>query len=231
MIIWHIASIFEFYETTFFPAPSSVLHQFLEDLKTGLFVEDLIASLKRVSVGFIAAVAIGLPLGLLTFFSKIANNTVGVLISITRPIPPIAYVPFVVYFMGLGESSKYFLVFIGAVVPIWTTTHYSLSQTNKKYIWYGETIGMNFLEKLRYVYLPANKNALLNGLRIALGISFYCLIAAEIAGATHGIAYRIDVSNQVYNVERMIIGIVSLGFCNYVAQLLLFDISFFRRVS
>ncbi len=144
--------------------------------------------------------------------------TLGQIAQILRPLPPVALVPFAILWFKLGEASKYFLVFWGVFFPVWLNTHLGILAVDKHYLWAAQSMGAKGKTILFEILLPAASPAIVAGLRVAIGIAFYCLIAAEIAGAFSGVAYRIAISHLTFRVDRMVANLIVLGLMSVVVD-------------
>jgi ABC-type nitrate/sulfonate/bicarbonate transport system permease component len=219
--LWEILSRSGIYNPKLFPPPTKVLVTLWEDIVSGLLLGDVIASLSRVFVGFFIAALLGISLGVLTGRIKLAQATLGQIFLLVRPIPPISYVPFAVLWFGIGEFSKFFLVFIGVFFPIWMNAHLGIQNVPINYIWSAQSMGASSRSLIFNVYLPAATPLILAGLRVGIAIAFYCLVAAEIAGAFSGIAYRIEISHLLFRADRMLANLIALGLLSATADQLL----------
>ncbi len=201
-----------------YPTPAKVIQSLWEDAQSGQLFVDLVWSLSRAVIGFICGAALGFGLGVFTAQSRVLNKTVGLLIELLRPIPPIALVPLFVLWFGLGEFPKDALIAIGVLPPVWISTHIGIQGVRQTYLWTAQSLGASRLQLIAKVKIPAALPVVLAGLRTAMGIAFYCLIAAEMAGALYGIAYRIELSNLYYRVDRMMGYLAVLGVVFLLSQ-------------
>jgi len=167
--------------------------------------------LLRVAIGYLAGVVLGIGLGVLTGISKRAALTVGFILQLIRPIPPISFVPLAILWFGIGAFSKCFLVFLGVFFPIWMNSHLGISQVEAPYIWASQSMGATKWSQILHVYLPGAAPLIVAGLRVAIAIGLYCLVAAEIAGAFSGLAFRVEIAHLNTQVDQMIAGLICLG--------------------
>jgi ABC-type nitrate/sulfonate/bicarbonate transport system permease component len=126
-----------------------------------------------------------------------------------------------VLWFGLGEFPKYFLVFIGVFFPVWMNSHLGVQNVERSYIWTANSLGASRYSLIFNVYLPGAAPLIIAGLRVGIAVAFFCLVAAEIAGAFSGLAYRIEISHLVFRADRMIAGLVVLGVLSAAADQLL----------
>jgi len=218
VLIWEVVARAGLYNPHLFPPPSEVLTTLWADLRSGLVLADARASLSRVAVGYLGGALLGIAFGVLTGRSQLGRATVGQVFQLIRPIPPISFVPVAVLWFGLGEFAKYFLVCLGVFFPVWMNAHLGVSSVERSYIWTAKSMGASRWNEIFAVYLPAAAPLIFAGLRVAVAISFYCLVAAEIAGAFSGLAFRITVSHLAFRVDRMFAGLIVLGILSSAAD-------------
>lgn len=209
--LWQVASQASGINPALAPSPFQVLTAFVEYGLSGELLEDVWASLGRVIVGYGVGAIVGLVAGVITsVFVRVGAGLSGILMLL-RSFPPIAVVPLAVIWLGIGETSKYALVAFGVFFPVWMSAHHGFSQVDRGYIWLARSMGASKARQVLRVLLPAAWPPIHSGLRVALSISFYCLIAAELAGAFSGIAYRIELSHLAIRVDKMLAALVVLG--------------------
>lgn len=201
-----------------FPPPSVVAVSMFDYAKSGELVPDLGWSLSRVSVGYFAGAIAGIAIGVLTGGSRILSAFFSPVFQMLRPIPPIAFVPIVIVWFGLTEWGKWFLIFWGVFFTVWLSTHLGVQRVNQTLIRAAQSLGARKRHLLTEVMLPDALPYIFMGLRTAIGISFYTLVAAELAGAYAGIAYRLEVTQQNMQIGHMIAGLIILGLISSIAD-------------
>ena len=175
-------------------------------------------STMRVAVGFFTGAAVATLIGLLTGRYAIVSNFLTPIFQLLRPIPPIAFVPIVILWFGLAEWGKWFLVFWGVFFTVWVATHLGVQRADPALIRAAHSLGVSDRLLIRDVILPSALPTIFVGLRTAISISFYTLVAAELAGAFAGLAYRIDLAHQNMQTSQMLGGLVMLGLVSAVAD-------------
>jgi NitT/TauT family transport system permease protein/sulfonate transport system permease protein len=187
---------------------------------TGELLQDIFVSLQRALIGFFFGSLLGILLGIATGRNRIIDRSIGPLVQLLRPIPSIAIVPLAIVWFGLGEMSKYFLVFWGVFFPVWINTHIGASNVQKNFLWVARSLGAKGSRVLYEVIFPAAAPFIIAGMRTGIAIAFICLVAAEMAGAYGGVGYRVYVSHLVFRVDKMMVGIITLGLMGAVADML-----------
>jgi ABC-type nitrate/sulfonate/bicarbonate transport system permease component len=201
-----------------FPPPTAVALALVDYAREGALIADLAWSLSRVGVGFFAGVFAGVALGILTGVYPVVSGLFTPIFQMLRPIPPIAFVPIVIVWFGLTEVGKWFLVFWGVFFTVWMASHLGVQRVNETLLRAALSLGTRPKDLLLAVVLPSSLPMIFVGIRTAIGISFYTLVAAELAGAAFGIAYRLEVTQQNMQVASMMAGLVMLGLISFAAD-------------
>jgi ABC-type nitrate/sulfonate/bicarbonate transport system permease component len=209
--IWEVVARTGFLNDALFPSPSAVLLAFSSMLRSGELMWDTLATLGRAFAGFIIGSAIGIVFGLLTARVQLLNRSLGQIIHILRPIPPIALVPLAIVWLGLGEESKIGIITWGVFFPVWISTHVGVSSVDEVFVWAARSLGANHKRLLFRVILPATLTHIVAGMRVSVAIAFICVVVAEMSGAYVGLGYRINTSYLVFRVDRMIACLLVLG--------------------
>lgn len=224
---WEIVARSGYFNSALFPPPSKVVMDLMDMVASGQLSTDVIASGRRLLVGYFFGAILGLCMGLVTGRYYLAENFLSPIFQVLRPIPPISFVPIAILWFGLGEFSKYFLVFWGVFFPVWINTHLGVQRVDQTLIRAAQSLGARERKLLFAVVLPGAFPQILAGLRTAVPISFYCLVAAEIAGAYSGVAYNIDVAHLNFQVGHMFAGLIVLGLMSAAADWIFVVISKF----
>lgn len=217
-LVWEVVSRSGVVNQLLFPAPSVIATSLLSWAKSGELTHDFLMSLSRVVVGYFLGATTGMIIGVLTGRHQLLSAFLSPIFQLLRPIPPIAFVPIVILWFGLGESGKYFLVFWGVFFTIWLAAHVGVQQVNPGLIRAAKSLGTPEPLMLREVLIPGAMPYIIVGLRTSISISFYTLVAAELAGTFAGLAYRIDISQQNLQMGKMLAGLVMLGIISAVAD-------------
>ena len=131
---------------------------------------------------------------------------------------PIAFVPIVIVWFGLTELGKWFLVFWGVFFTVWLSAHLGVQRVNPTFVRAAQCLGAPPWRVLLEVLLPGALPVIFVGIRTAMGVSFFTLVAAELAGAFSGIAYRLEVTQQNMQIGHMISGLILLGIVATIAD-------------
>ncbi|HTV05263.1 MAG TPA: ABC transporter permease [Acidobacteriaceae bacterium] len=224
LALWHYAVVWT--ATNIFPSPLAVEKGLVELVHKGVLYQDILDSLRRVAIGYLAAVAIGVPLGLLFGWYPAINQVVNPVIQILRPISPIAWIPVAIIFFGVGDYAAIFLVFLGAFFPILVTCVDGVANVPLIYRRAGTNFGLTPPQVLARVVFPAALPSILVGLRIALGIGWLVVVAGEMIAVTSGLGYLIiDSRNSGKRYDLVVGAMLLIGIIGLALDLL------FRRVE
>jgi ABC-type nitrate/sulfonate/bicarbonate transport system permease component len=216
--LWEIIARSGVVNAVLFPPPSVVVVAVFDWVRSGLFFWDLLASLYRVSVGFAIGAVAGVALGILTGQFEWLSSLLSPLFHLLRPIPPIAFVPIVILWFGLSEAGKLFLVVWGVFFTVWLATHIGVQKVDRGLVRAALMLGTSRWQMLHEIVLLGALPYIVVGLRTAVSISFYTLVAAELAGAFSGIVYRIEIAQQNMQTGQMLGGLAVLGLLSFVAD-------------
>ena len=215
---WEIISRSSFVNELLFPPPSLVVIALYKWMINGQLLIDVVMSLSRVFVGFLFGAVLGILVGMMTGRYQYLSNILTPIFQLLRPIPPIAFVPIVILWFGLSELGKWFLVFWGVFFTVWLSSHSGVQQADKSLIRAAQCLGTPESRMMQVVYFPSSLPYICVGLRTSISISFYTLVAAELAGTFSGIAYRIDISQQNLQIGQSISGLLVLGVISAIAD-------------
>ncbi len=216
--VWELVARAEIVNAILFPPPTVVASAVREWIVSGDFTQDLLASVCRVAAGFAIGSSLGIALGLLTGRSPFFASLFGPVFQILRPIPPIAFVPIVILWFGLTETGKIFLIFWGVFFTVWLSTHLGVQKVDPGVVRAAEMLGTPKRRLLGEIVLLGALPYVAVGLRTAVGISFYTLVAAELAGAFSGVFYRIALAQQNMQTGQVFGGLLALGLISFLAD-------------
>lgn len=194
------------------PTPKAVFSELLK-LHAGKVVAAIFRSFAHVAAGFTLAFAAGFPVGVLIGYSRRANNLLFPAVEMIRPIPPIAWIPLSVLFFVNVESQIIFLIFYGAFFPIVYNTMGGISQVDIRLPRAAMSLGVNRSGLLWKVILPAAMPQIFTGLKLAIGITWLMVVAAEMIAGREGLGYLVWYSHTVMDYPMVILGMGIIGLC------------------
>ncbi len=220
--LWHGAVLFT--GTTIFPAPLAVALGILALAQSGHLWDYLRDSLLRVGSGFGLALILGVPLGLLMGSRRGLEVALNPVIQVLRPISPIAWIPLSIVFFGVGHMATVFLIFLASFFPVVVGAVAALHSVPSIYLQGGRNFGLGPLALLGRVLLPAAAPKLLSAVRIAFGVAWLVLVAAEMIAVDSGLGYLIlDARNAGKRYDLVVAGMLLIGVVGLV-----FDLGFRR---
>ena len=215
LVLWFVVTALHILPELFLPSPSAVWQKFLvvsqEGFMKATLWEHLAKSIGRVLMALFAAIAIGIPLGLWMGLNKWARAVFDPLVELLRPIPPLAYLPLLVIWFGIGETTKVLLIFLSILAPIVISTTYGVlsHQLNRERA--ALSLGATRAQVLKFVILPAALPHILTGIRIGLGVGWSTLVASELVAADRGIGFMVQSAAQFMVTDTVILGIIVIA--------------------
>jgi len=222
ILFWAIAPYAGWLNPLFFPTIPELLKAFSTlwqqgylDVTLGQHIE---ASLYRVLVALFFALVTALPLGILMGLNKIAKAVVDPFIDFYRPIPPLAYLPLIVIWFGIGEVSKVLLIYLAIFAPLVIATSEAVRRVDRNRIQVVRCLGAGYGQVVRLVILPAILPDIITGLRIALGVGWSTLVAAELIAANQGLGFMVESAAQFLSTEVVVAGIIIIAFIALIIE-------------
>jgi NitT/TauT family transport system permease protein len=200
-----------------FPTPWAVVTGARELIVDGTLWDHIVSSLMRVGVGFLLAVAVAVPLGLLMGRVKGAYITLNPIFQMLRPISPIAWIPIAILWFGVGNTSPIFLIFIASVFPLIVQTASGVHTIEQRYLLAAENFGVSRGKLFRQVIVPAVLPEIIVGMRISLGVAWLVVVAAEMIALRSGLGYMImDSRNAGNRYDLVVAGMIIIGMIGLV---------------
>ncbi len=197
------------------PSPLMTLKGLAQVSSQGVLWQNVIASVFRVAWGFCLAAAVGIPLGIALGWYPRLRETINPLVQSLRPISPIAWLPFAVIIFGghalSSDLSAIFLLFLSAFFPIVTASTSATASLDQKYVRSARNFGVEGIDLFRRVILPAALPQILTGLRLALGISWVVVVAAEMLGVDTGLGYQVMDSRNALRMDYVAAAMVVIA--------------------
>jgi NitT/TauT family transport system permease protein len=214
-----------------FPTPLEVLAGIGELVEKGLLIKYIVASLFRVTIGFVLAAVVGIPFGLLLGWFKPAAQALNPMIQILRPISPIAWIPVAILWFGVADTAPVFLIFLASLFPITVSSMAAVQNLQLVYVRAARNFGLTRLQLFRRVILPACIPQILTGIRIALGVAWLVVVAAEMIAVNSGLGFLIiDARNMGKRYDLVVAGMVLIGLIGLGLDLLVRQLERFDEV-
>ena len=215
LLAWYVVTALHLIPELFLPSPAAVWQKFLEVSQQGFMKatlwQHLAESIGRVFIALFAAIVIGIPVGLWMGLNRWVRAVLDPLIELLRPIPPLAYLPLLVIWFGIGETTKVLLIFFSILSPVVISSTYGVlsHQTNRERA--ALSLGASKRQVLQYVILPTALPHIITGIRIGLGVGWSTLVAAELVAADRGIGFMVQSAAQFLITDTVILGIIVIA--------------------
>ncbi|MBU6425191.1 MAG: ABC transporter permease [Rhodospirillales bacterium] len=223
--LWQLCSVLQLFPPIALPSPAKVWSAFVTLFTIGygghtIWVDIGISSL-RVAVGFIGAVIIGVPLGLMMARVQVIFRIIDPFLQFIRPVPPLAYIPLLVVWFGIGELPKILLILVGTIPVIIIGTISGVKATPPLRLSVARTLGATEGQIFRHVILPSALPEIFTAARVGIGVAWSCLVAAELIAADQGLGWLVQYAGQALQVAVVIAGIIVIGILGYAMELVI----------
>ena len=207
---WQLAV--KFSNSDIFPTPVMVVTGIVELIQNGLLLKYIVASLFRVSSGFMLALLVGIPFGLMLGWFGRAFFAFNPMIQILRPISPIAWIPVAILWFGVSDAAPVFLIFLASLCPLTTAAIAAVQNIQLVYLRAARNFGVKGLALFKQIVFPAALPQIITGVRLALGVAWLVVVAAEMIAVNSGLGYLIiDARNAGKRYDLVVAGMVLIG--------------------
>jgi sulfonate transport system permease protein len=221
LVFWQQLSDHGYLKPTVMPSPVTLWLTCLEMLKSGELFHHLGVSLLRVAQGFAWGAGMGLAMGLAIGLSPLAERGLFLVTGLLRPIPTIAWVPALILWAGIDESSKVIVIAIGGFWPVLLNTLHGVQSTDRKYLEVARVLQKDRFTVLTKVVFPSALPSIFTGLRIGMGIAWASVVGAELIAASSGIGYLILYAREVSQPDVMLVGVAAIGLTGLLIDFLI----------
>ena len=215
LILWWLAARVEIVPAMFLPSPFAVAAKFVavstEGFQDATLLEHVLASVGRVTAALIAAIILGVALGFAMNLSQTAQGAIAPVLEFYRPIPPLAYLPLVIIWFGIGEFAKVLVIFLGILPSIIIATNEGLKSVSQDRVNAARSLGARRAQVIFFVLLPHAMPSIMTGTRIGLGTGWATLVAAELVAATKGLGFMIKGAADFLVTDVVILGIIVIA--------------------
>src|SRR6266850_7018313 len=209
--VWYGLSLLHVFPQSVFPSPLAVAKGLGEEISSGRLMDDLVASLFRVTTGFIIAVALGVPMGLWLGHHVRSRFALLPAINFFRSLSPLAWIPFAILWFGIGDLPAIFLIFMACFFPLVLATSAAVASVPAVYFRVAQNYDFRGVEFLTQVTLPAIVPQVITALRVTAGLSWVVVVAAEMIAGRDGLGFLIwDARNQL-RPDLVVVGMVVIG--------------------
>lgn len=216
LFVWWSVTALGLIAPLFLPSPQQVVSKLLlvagpQGFMDATLWQHLSASLARMLIALTAAAAIGIPVGIAMGISPVVRALIDPLIELYRPVPPLAYLPLMVIWFGIGETSKILLIYLAILAPVVLSTVAGVRHAQQVRLRAAASLGATRWQQLRWVILPGALPEILTGLRIGLGVGWSTLVAAELIAATRGLGFMVQSAGEFLATDVVLAGIAVIA--------------------
>ncbi|MDP2861834.1 MAG: ABC transporter permease [Desulfobacterales bacterium] len=208
---WEIYCRMGFIEPLFMPAPSKILSRAIKMLNNWSLLGHTLASTRRVMVGFIVSSLVAIPFGIFLGSSRFFMAVFDPFISLLRPLPSMSWIPLSLLWLGITETQKYSIVFMGSFVPSLLYIIEATKNIDPLLIRAARNLGASEVDVMREVILPGALPQIIAGLKVMLGIAWTCVISAELVAAREGLGFMIMNGKEYFQTDTVLLGMVMIS--------------------
>jgi NitT/TauT family transport system permease protein len=221
VLIWYAVAYSGLINPSLVPRPHEVAVRFLALLTQGRLLTDMWMSTQRVFLGVACGILLAVPVGFMLGWYRGIRGFIDPLINFFRALPPIALIPLVIVYFGIGESAKIAILFYASFFAGVIVMYEGVAQISPIFIRVARTLGATDAEVFRKVVLPLAVPHILTALRVALGVAWATLVASELIAAQQGLGALIQNASSFFQLDIIYVGIICIGLIALVMDLLL----------
>ncbi|MCK5407135.1 MAG: ABC transporter permease subunit [Candidatus Krumholzibacteria bacterium] len=222
-VLWILSGLFKWTDPIFWPSPGAVVGQLATTATEGYryftLWQHIGYSVFRVATGVFFGCLVGIPLGFAMGLSTVLRGLFDPIVEFMRPIPPLALIPLVVLWFGIGEKAKIILLFLTALFIMTIAARSGVSSVRISKVHAAYSLGASKWQVLRYVILPNALPEIFTGLRTSMGVCWATVIAAELVAANVGIGFMIMVAANFLSSDLVVLGIIIIGFIGFSIEI------------
>ena len=224
LAVWWAVAALQLISPLFLPPPGPVLQKLItiagpQGFMDATLWQHLAASLTRIVIALLAAVLIGVPVGIAMGLNSTVRGILDPLIELYRPVPPLAYLPLMVIWFGIGETSKILLIYLAIFAPVAMSALAGVKSAQQVRIRAARSLGASRAQVLWLVILPGALPEILTGLRIGLGVGWSTLVAAELIAATRGLGFMVQSAGEFLATDVVLAGIAVIAIIAFLLEL------------
>lgn len=221
VILWELLAVSGLFPESLFPSPVRTAEALGRRISSGALLLDIGASMYRFFIGYITSVVAAVILGLLLGWFAKAWRYVDPVVQFLRPISPVAWLPFIVLWVGIGDVPAIVIIFIAAFFPVLLTTVTAVGNIDPVYLKISDNFGLGRAQTLLGIVFPAIFPQIANALHIAVGTAWIFLVVGEMAGSQSGLGYLITDARNNLQTDTLMAAIIVIGIIGIVLDLLI----------
>jgi NitT/TauT family transport system permease protein len=224
LFVWFLITYLNLFPAYALPSPGAVWKSFQEEIRAGRLVNDVIASLWRVAIGFVISAVLGIPAGLWLGQHLHARQAFVPMLNFFRFLSPLAWIPFAILWFHIGDKPAVFLIFMASFFPLALATMAAVATIPSIYFRVARDYNYKGIQLLTKVTFPAVLPEVITALRVSYGIAWVVIVAAEMVGCQDGLGYGIWEARNGLRLDSavcymIIIGLLGMGIDRLLAQL------------
>ena len=212
VLAWYAIALSGMVNASLMPTPHQVAARLWELTNGGRLPRDIWMSTQRVFLGVALGIALAVPVGFLLGWYKEVRSFVDPVINFFRALPPIALIPLVVVYFGIGEPAKVIILFYASFFAGVIVMYEGIAQISPIFVRVARTLGASDMEIFRKVIVPLTVPHILTALRVALGVAWATLVASELIAAQQGLGALIQNAGSFFQLDIIYVGIICIGF-------------------
>lgn len=221
ILLWELAVLFGGYNETLFPAPGKVASALGELSSNGILIQNIGASLYRFGVGYGLSMVTGVFIGLIAGWFQPVFLLLNPILQIVRPVAPVAWLPFIVLLMGIGDIPAIVIIFLAGFIPVIISTATAVQRMDKTYLKVADNFGIRQPQIVFKIIFPAIFPQIASALRLALGTAWVFLVSGEMMGTQTGLGYMIIDSRNNMRIDYLLAAVVVIGTIGFLLDLLM----------
>ncbi|PUA99393.1 taurine transport system permease protein [Acidovorax sp. 107] len=211
LAVWELICRAGWIDPIFLPPPSAVFAKAMGMVGEGTLIGNVLASGRRVMIGFLAATAVAIPLGIILGTSTYARAAFDPILSFLRPLPSMSWIPLSLLWFGITETQKYSIVFMGTFAPALVYVIEATRNVDPLLIRAAQNLGANRWQVMKEVILPGSLPQILSGMKVILGLAWTCVISAELVAAREGLGFLIMNGKEFFQTEVVVLGMLLIS--------------------
>lgn len=209
--LWYLVYVLGVFRQGLLPPPDQVLSVVVERFQSGEILDDIYASIRRIAIGVLIGLAVAVPIGFLLGWYRRLRAMFDPLVNFLRALPPIALIPLVIVYFGIGELARVSVLVYAAFFASVIVIYEGVIAIEERYVRAARTLGASEWEIFSKVALPLSVPSILVALRVALGVSWATLVAAELIAAQQGLGAVIQDAGNFFQIPLVYGGIILIG--------------------
>jgi ABC-type nitrate/sulfonate/bicarbonate transport system permease component len=221
LALWWVLCLLGLVNAYLIPSPQKVCSAWFDLLRSGKMARHIGVSLYRVFAGYGISVCLALPLALLFHYGPGLRKLFHGVLEFLRAVPPLAMIPLLILWLGIGEASKLAVIVLATFFPVFLNALGGFDSMDGRWLELSRSLELGFSRHLRWILVPAAMPQIVTGLRLGFGYAWRALLGAELFASAAGLGYLISDAQEMARVDQVFAGILTIGFLGLVFDALL----------